>query len=228
VAQRTVRAFEKHDPKRPELSDAVAVLRSWDGQMEKGTAAPMLATLLYQQVRGRLAEAASPGKSKIYDFQMAPSVVHHVLESGGNGWFKNEDEMLVGALSDAFEEGRKLQGGNVKHWDYGKYNELTINQPVDSQIPLLGSYFNIGPIAMSGSSTTVKQTTHRLGPSMRFIADLSDWERSLNNITAGESGQILSGHYSDQWSAYYVGRSFKMQFGKVDAKATLVVRPSYE
>ena len=196
--------------------------------MEKGTAAPMIATLLYQQVRGKLAEVASPGKGKLYDFQMAPSVVQLVLESGGRGWFKDEDEMLVGALSDTFEEGRKLQGGNVKRWDYGKYNELTINQPVDSQIPLLGSYFNIGPVAMSGSSTTVKQTTRRLGPSMRFVADLSDWERSLNNITAGESGQILSGHYKDQWKAYYAGQSFPMQFGTVDAKATLVVRPSYE
>ena len=228
LAKRVARAFDQRHPSQTELGDAVALLRSWNGQMEKGTAAPMIATLVYQQVRGKLAEAASPGKGKLYDFQMAPSVVQLVLESGGRGWFKDEDEMLVGALSDAFEEGRKLQGGNVKRWDYGKYNELTINQPVDSQIPLLGSYFNIGPVAMSGSSTTVKQTTRKLGPSMRFVADLSDWERSLNNITAGESGQILSGHYKDQWKAYYAGQSFPMQFGTVDAKATLVVRPSYE
>ena len=94
-----------------------------------------------------------------------------------------------------------------------------------SEVPLLGGYFNIGPVEMSGSSTTIKQTTERLGPSMRFVADLSDWDRSLNNITIGESGQILSRHYKDQWNAYYAGRSFPMQFNKVDAKQTLVVNP---
>jgi penicillin amidase len=90
---------------------------------------------------------------------------------------------------------------------------------------LLGAYFNVGPIEMSGSSTTIKQTTIRLGPSMRFVADLADWEHSLNNITIGESGQFLSRHYKDQWDAYYAGRSFPMQFGKVEAKETLVVAP---
>jgi len=96
---------------------------------------------------------------------------------------------------------------------------------VGGELPLLGPYFNIGPVEMSGSSTTIKQTTLRLGPSMRFAADLSDWEGSLNNITIGESGQFLSRHYKDQWDAYYAGRSFPMQFGKVDAKETLTVDP---
>ena len=60
---------------------------------------------------------------------------------------------------------------------------------------------------------------------MRFVADLSDWEKSLNNLTVGESGQILSAHYKDQWGAYYVGRSFPMQFHKIKVKQTLTVNP---
>jgi penicillin amidase len=118
-----------------------------------------------------------------------------------------------------------LQGGVLKNWNYGAYNELEIKQPIGSQIPLLGRYFNVGPIPMSGSSTTVKQTTPRMGPSMRFIADLSSWDQSLNNITVGESGEILSWHYKDEWDAYYAAQSFPMQFQKVDAKATLQVKP---
>ena len=78
---------------------------------------------------------------------------------------------------------------------------------------------------MSGSSTTIKQTTRRMGPSMRMIVDLSDLDRSMQNITVGESGQRLSTHYKDQWDAYYGATSFPMQFGKIDAKSTLVVRP---
>jgi penicillin amidase len=78
---------------------------------------------------------------------------------------------------------------------------------------------------MSGSSTSIKQTTLVLGPSMRFVADFSDWDHSLNNLTIGESGQFLSSHYKDQWDAYYTGRSFPMQFQRVDAKSTLSIQP---
>jgi penicillin amidase len=79
---------------------------------------------------------------------------------------------------------------------------------------------------MSGGPTTVKQTTLRLVPSMRMNADLADWDRSLLNIPIGQSGQILSSHYRDQWPAYFNGRSFPMQFEKVDAKTTLQFRPN--
>jgi len=60
---------------------------------------------------------------------------------------------------------------------------------------------------------------------MRMTADLGDWERSLLNITVGQSGQILSSHYRDQWDDYYHVRSYPMQFGKVQAASTLEFRP---
>ena len=62
---------------------------------------------------------------------------------------------------------------------------------------------------MSGSPSSVKQTTARLAPSMRMTADLGDWEHSFLNITTGQSGQILSPHYRDQWNDYYWGRSIR-------------------
>ena len=97
----------------------------------------------------------------------------------------------------------KIQGSKISRWDYGQFNELRIVHPVLGQLPLIGKYFNIGPVPMSGSSTTIKQTTRRLGPSMRMVVDLSDLDHSMQNITIGESGQALSRHYKDQWSAYY-------------------------
>jgi len=152
-------------------------------------------------------------------------MLQQILEAKGRGWFSDPDSVLLQCLAGALDEGRRLQGGKIANWDYGLYNELTIQQPVGNRLPFVGSYFNVGPIPMSGASTTVKQTTRKLGPSMRFVADLSDWEKSLNNLTVGESGQILSSHYRDQWNAYYVGRSFPMQFGKIDAKQTLTIHP---
>ena len=225
LARQIVTAYDQKKPGGEELKDCVALLRSWNGQMEKQTSAPLLISLIYDQLRKMLAERASPGKGDVYGPQMAPAVLENILEGDTRGWFPDKNAALIRALTDAFEVGRKAQGGNVSRWDYGKANELTIKHPVGGELPLLAAYFNVGPVEMSGSSTTIKQTTIRLGPSMRFIADLSDWDHSLNNITIGESGQFLSPHYKDQWEAYYVGRSFPMQFGKVEAKQTLVIEP---
>jgi penicillin G amidase len=96
---------------------------------------------------------------------------------------------------------------------------------VGSQLPLVARFFNIGPVPMSGGSTTVKQTTPRLGPSERMNASLGDWDRSLLNIPIGQSGHVASSHYRDEWDAYYTGTSFPMQFKNVDVKSTVTFVP---
>jgi len=224
LAKMVVAAYDR-SKRDPNLSDAVTVLRGWNGQMEKHTAAPMLISIVYQQLRKRMAESASPGKADLYNPQMAPAVLADILDKGAHGWFQDEDSLLLRALSNGIEDGRKTQGSHVKRWNYGTFNQLTIRHPVGDKLPLLGPYFNVGPVEMSGSSTTIKQTTLALGPSMRFIADVGDWDRSLNNITIGQSGQFLSSHYKDQWNSYYTGSSFPMQFQHVDAKQTLTFLP---
>jgi penicillin amidase len=226
LARQILAAYVKRDAHNPGLEDAVRLLRAWNGQMDKDRAAPLLITLAYQDVRRAVAENASAATGMAYEFNMAPVVVERLLRERPAGWFGDYDEMLLRALADAVEEGRRMQGRDVKHWQYGGYLRIAIDNPVLHQAPFVGKYFDIGPTPMSGSATTVKQTTRTLEPSMRMNADLGDWERSLLNITIGESGQILSSHYKDQWDDYYNAHSYPMQFGKVEAKGTLEFRPS--
>jgi penicillin amidase len=226
VAGQIVKAWEKHPSPKEQLKDAVDLLKSWDGQMEKGTAAPMVATLVDEDFRRAIASKAAPmhaGEWETY-FQ-APEVVERMLRERPAGWFKDYDQQLIDSLAAGIAVGERSQGSKISRWDYGQWIILRIPQPVLGQVPLVGKYLNVGPVAMSGGRTTIKQTTQRLGPSMRMIADLSDLDRSLANITIGESDNLFSGHYKDQWSSYYGGRSFPMQFGKVDAKDVLTIKP---
>ena len=163
---------------------------------------------------------------------MAGPTVERLLRDRPAEWFRDYDQLLLRCLLDAVEEGRRLQGSNPEAWHYGYSLETTLRHPVFGQaewlkyIPTLGKYFriNVGPVPVSGSSFTVKQTTKRVGPSMRFVADLSDWDKSLMNLTLGQSGQVFSWNYSDQWDAYYVGRSFPRPFNKVDG-STIEFKP---
>ncbi len=221
LAQQVVKAAEA----KKKTGEEIDLLRSWNGQIEKGTAAPMIATLVYDQIKKALAEKAAPGVADAYTFPMAPAVVEKILHERPPGWFDDWDTLLLKCLASAIDDGVKVQGSKISRWDYGQYNRLRILNPVDGQLPLIGKYFNIGPVPMSGSPTTIKQSSGDLGPSMRMIVDFSDLDHSFQNITIGESGQPLSKHYKDQWGSYYGATSYPMQFHRIDARETLAVHP---
>jgi penicillin amidase len=221
-----VAAYKRRDAHNPALDDSVALLREWNGQMDKDLPAPFLITLAYQHVRRAVAENASAASGIAYEFNLAPVVVQRLLTERPVGWFADYDDMLLRALADAVEEARRIQGREPRRWRYGQYLRIAIINPVIHQVPLVGKYFDIGPVPMSGSTTTVKQTSRTLAPSMRMTADLSDWDHSLLNLPIGESGQPLSSHYNDQWPDYYYARSFPMQFSKVEPVSTLQFRPA--
>lgn len=225
LAHQAVQAWDKHPNSSAQLKAAAEALRNWNGQTEKKTAAPMVATLLDTELRKAAAKVAAPGVEGEYAARMAPVVVEKLLRERPAGWFKDYDDMLVNSLASAVSAGEKLQGSNVADWDYGQTINLRLAHPVGGELPLIGRYFNIGPVPMSGAPSSIKQTTQRLGPSLRMVIDLSNLDQSQANLVTGESGHVLSRHYKDQWGAYYGGTSFPMQFDKVEAKDTLVVNP---
>jgi penicillin amidase len=224
-ARQLVQAVDRRKATNPAFTEPIAVLRNWDGQMDKDHAAPLIVTLAYQYFRKFVGESAAPGKGPIYETQMSVAVLRNLLTQRPAGWVDNWDVTLERALSDGLDEGRRMQGDAIAKWHYGLYLQVQITHPVGHNIPLVGKYFDIGPVPMSGSSTSIKQTSKKLGPSMRLNADLSDWENSLLNLPIGQSGHFLSSNYKDEWDAYYSGKSFPMQFNKVEAKDTLKMEP---
>jgi penicillin amidase len=203
---------------------AVALLKDWNGQMDARLAAPLVAYLAFRHLRTNLAEIAAPGQGLAWANDMSAAVVHRLVSSRDPAWSGDWDRLIRKAFDDAVEEGKRMQGPDVAKWRWGAFQTLELAHPVLGRLPYVGTYFRVGPTPMSGSSTTVKQTTTRIGPSMRFVADLSDWENSWNNITIGQSGHPFSGHFRDQWKAYQAGRSFPMRFARVEGK-TLRLEP---
>lgn len=228
LARELVAAYDRHAAANAGLATAVDLLRKWDGQMLSGEAAPLMVTLASQHLRRQIADRASPGKGLNYGPHVAPAVVELLLRQKPKDWFQDFDQFILTNFRDAVEEGRRMQGRDVAKWDYGRYNSLFLRNPIAGRLPVVGKYFNIGPVHMGGSPETIHQMFRGeqiVGPSMRMVVDLSNLDASRLNITLGESGQVFSGHYKDQWDAYLEGRSFPMQFWKTAAKATLTFLP---
>jgi penicillin G amidase len=229
LAQAIVQATHGRHKKQPgeleRAADALQLLRGWNGQMDKDAAAPLIVTLAYERFKLLVAQNASPAVGARYKYQMAPPVIETLLRTRPACWFADWDETLLLAVAQGLEDGRRMQGGDPNRWVYGKYQPLLLANPVGRHLPLVADLFDIGPVAMSGSPTTVKQYNGELGPSMRLDADLADWDRSLLEGTVGQSGQVLSHHYKDEWEHYYNAESYPMQFQKVEAKEVLTLAP---
>jgi len=226
LAAQLVAAYDARHVHNPALDDAVSLLRKWDGRMTRDGAAPLVTALVFPRVRASIAESAAPGKGSIYQTKMSSAIVEKLLRGRPDGWFRDYDSMLLRALVDSMEEGRGHFGPDVKRWRYGASMTVTLDNPVLHRVPIAGKYFDIGPAPMSGSATTVKQSTSVLAPSMRMNADLANWDASLLNTVTGQSGQVFSSHYRDEWDDYLAGRSYPMQFRDVKPSSVLQLVPA--
>ncbi len=242
LAQEILATYKKLGTRDALVRAAMEVLQHWNGQMDQGLAAPMITELLSSQLGSDLVVSLlhPPMLRSIADKPVAaqaphppgilprPEVIQDLLATRPPGWVAGNDwdHWLLQNLASALAEGRQRQGTPVSKWKWGRLLAWTFAHPVGKALPVFARYFDIGPVEMSGSGTTVKQTTPTLGPSERMVADLADWDKSVQNLTTGESGNVASKHYKDQWPAYYVGKSFPMEFNHIDAKEVLRVRPA--
>jgi penicillin amidase len=224
LAQQVIAAYKKYGSTDKLAGPAIEILHRWNGQMDKDEAGPVITQLLSAAVEANLVKAANGPQTKL---RVRPQVIETMLRERPDGWVPKDDwdAVLLDSLSTALRQGRTRQGTPISRWHWGRFVQWHFEHPVGKQLPFVDRFFDIGPVEMSGSGTTVKQTTATLGPSERMDVDLGDLDKSLQNLIVGESGFVASGHYKDQWPAYYSGQSFPMEFEHVDAKDVLRVRP---
>ena len=79
-------------------------------------------------------------------------------------------------------------------------------------LPIIGRVFRAPEGPQVGMGYSIRAATPMFGPAMRFVADLSNLDRSLLNLTVGESGQIYSSHYADQYSVWAQGLPQRLPF----------------
>jgi penicillin amidase len=122
-------------------------------------------------------------------------------------------EIFGAALAAAWQEGVKRWGADVARWRYGSIHRLQLDHPLGT-LPLVGRRFNRGPFELPGSATTIlafggpwvgDAMDVAYGPSMRFVTDASDPERTLVALPGGQSGHPFDEHYADRLEPFLAG-----------------------
>jgi penicillin amidase len=216
LAKQVVSAAAQHPPEGSDAQFALGVLQSWDGEARADSPVPLICRVTGRALYARILKPKLGDDVSGYSWPMSPVFIQNVIENRWSRWLPPGDSDFNATLVKSLEEGvRQIPSlvGSADHaaWRWGKTISLTFRHPLDS-LPLLGRLLDAGPFPQAGTQTTVKQTTPSVGPSMRMVVDFGNLDGSVQNITLGESGQILSPYYLDQLEAWYHGRSFPMLF----------------
>jgi penicillin amidase len=217
LAGQLLKADFHHHPQDPDAQYAINLLRHWDGEARMDSAATLVCEVTRQALRERILKPKLGDDLSGYRWGMSTTFLENVLANNWTRWLPPGDSSFEETLIKSLEEGVKQipsRVGSRNHdaWKWGNTIPLTFYHPLGQGFPLLGRLLDVGPFPQAGTATTVKATTSRHGPSMRMVVDLSTLEHSVQNITLGESGQVFSPYYQDQFDAWYNGRSFPMSF----------------
>jgi penicillin amidase len=217
LAKQLLSAAQARSSSIPDVQYALTQLAHWDGEARADSAATLVCEVTRKALLERILKPKLGGDLSGYSWSMSSIFLQNVLSNNWTRWLPPSDADFTVSLMASLEEGVRgipaLVGSSDRAaWQWGQTIRLTFNHPLSGSLPLVGPYLIVGPVPQAGTQTTVKQTTPNLGPSMRMVVDLSDFDKSVQNITLGESGQVLSPYYKDQFDAWYNGRSYPMLF----------------
>ena len=220
-----VRAAAARPPDRADARKAIELLRGWNGEAQADSPVPLICHDTWIALRERLLQPKLGGELARRNWSLGEVFVERVIDQQLARWLPpadaDFDATLMAALSAGLDRIEKRLGGkDVASWRWGRTIPLTFHHPLDA-IPLIGRFFDVGPFIQAGTANSIKATTPSSGPSMRMVVDFSDLDHSVQNLTLGQSGEVTSPYYADQFQAWYTGRSFPMLFsdGAVDAGA---------
>ncbi len=207
---------------------AAEALSAWDGSMRvAGPAA------LFALVERDLAEAIFDDELSTADLRPLGGPTRRFallrLLAGelSPGWWddvrtaevETRAAILQRVLAGAWREGRERFGDAVEAWSYGELHPWTLRHPL-GDVPLLGARLNRGPFEVAGSRTSIcawygswsgstdgASMPVGAGPSLRWVADLADPDRSRVVLPGGQSGHPFDAHYDDQLELFLRGES---------------------
>jgi len=216
LAQQLVAAGAGADSPSGVRAGALALLREWDGTMGADMVAPTITTAVRDKLEESLLRPHLGDDWTDYRWFAAPVFLENVLTERPERWLpephESYDALLLAVLDQTLEELAQSDPRRLQQLTWGQRMEVHFAHPFGDRLPVLRRWFSMGGDPQSGGRYSPKQTGNRYGPSERFVADLADPDRTLMNITLGQSGHVASPHYRDQYRAWLQGTSFEMPF----------------
>ena len=131
------------------------------------------------------------------------------------------EDILLKALEKTVKFLTEKISPDFNKWEWGNIHKITLVHPF-SLASEEAKALNIGPFKAGGDANTLNNGYFDplndfsvcVGPSVRQIHDLSDWDKSIFTLPGGQSGLPFHKHYKDLMKSYMRGKYSPLLFSR--------------
>jgi len=213
VAQRMVYAVDQTPAASARARRAADILRRFDGKISKDSAGAAIEQRARQWLTQTLLESKLGEDAEMYHWFMKTVWLEKTIAFQQARWLPQQytswEALLAAAVEAAVNAADAPQ--DLASWKYGDYSTVEIAHPIFGKVPWLKRIASTGKLPQSGNGITVNQVG-KYSASERFTADFGDLDQSTLNIVNGQSGNLFSPYFNDQFEAWYEGTTFGLAF----------------
>ncbi len=226
-------------------SDALALLLTWDGVMDRARPEPLIFAAWLRALGPRIYADELGALAANYGSRARPRVVAGII-ADTPAWCDNIDQQgtqtcddqVAAAFTDAVSIVSADLGDDPASWQWGDQHRTRFAHPIFGRIPLVHRFTDI-VVPTHGGDFTVNRGTarpgrvpfeHIHGAGLRAVYDLGDLGNSRFMIATGQSGHPLSRHYRDLTQTWADGGTMTLRGSPAaltrNAARVLTLRPA--
>ena len=224
-ARRLVALLQPLSSSDPKTQSALDIIKGWDASFDVDGPAPVLHEVWFSRYLLKGFKYAVLPKTAADSFvNPDTAVMLEALERPetllGDNAIQKRNEVLLTSLRSAYEDVEKTQGLDTKQWRWGKVHYNLSEHPFAAIVDeATRAKINVGPIPKNGSEYVPNNSQYRptdfrqiVGPSVRIVVDVGNWDNSRIINHPGQSGDPDSMHYRDLASMWRNGRYFPLLY----------------
>jgi len=232
LAEQLAAAAKTVPPKDTRAQRLIQQLKDWNGIAGADSVEVSFLQAVRRSLLEMILEPYLGNDTVLYDWR-SMAFLQKVLTERPAKWlppaYKNYEELLTAAADRAVSKlAAQTKNQRPKDWPWKRFNSLQMLHPM-GRTGILKLVFSISDKPQSGTVYSVRAASKSHGPSERFVANPANWDDSILLITSGESGQVGSSHYADQFPSWYEGKPIVLPFSdaaeKTTRKHTLTLKP---
>ncbi|HEX5886375.1 MAG TPA: penicillin acylase family protein [Pyrinomonadaceae bacterium] len=189
-----------------EWHDLVEMLDGWDGLSSSHSTVLPLVAEIRKAFRNQILEAAiGTERTELYEWRNEGTFIDKLITEKSKEWlpadFVSYDALLLACYREAIDALTKQLGADRDQWTWGNLAQVRFPHPLERLGPA-GQRFATRALPQNadGSMPTVNAGAR---VSLRFIADLSNWDATRLCLPLGESGDPRSPNRDDQLDEWY-------------------------
>lgn len=214
----------KDNDLKKEGRDLKTLLMNWDGAHNLDDIPPTIFyRLLYNIYKQGLLDELGPEVFNAFEHNFAlKRATSTFLKNTDSKWWDNvhtpqketKNQVFLKALETTSSELVAQLGNDKTKWQWGKVHSIEHKHPLGI-IPVIGKWFNVGPIAVMGGRETINNLDFSMdstgmykvtyGPALRRIIDFGNPSLAQSVNPTGQSGYFMSKHYNDQAEMFAKG-----------------------